>query len=131
MAKGEKSMERGQLMIVGDWMVDRYTPHNLGIDTCMYKAQTPDFVELEMAERRLDMVTLTWGEESNLSGFHESDCATFTIGLIYIIVLIQWYCTCTLYIHHFFRREAAMHFTRPSYILLWKSSAIPQCKFDV
>ncbi len=36
MAKGEKSMERGQLMIVGDWMVDRYTPHNLGIDTCMY-----------------------------------------------------------------------------------------------
>lgn len=124
MAKGEKSMERGQLMIVGDWMVDRYTPHNLGIDTCMYKAQPPDFVELEMAERRLDMVTLTWGEESNLSGFHESDCATFTIGLIYIIVHTH---TMVLYfVQHFFRREAAMH-----YILLWKSSAIPQCKFDV
>ncbi len=81
-----------------------------------------------MAERRLDMVTLTWGEESNLSGFHESDCATFTVGLIYIIVLIQWYCT--LYNISSGERRLCTLLVR-SYILLWKSSAIPQCKFDV
>lgn len=65
MAKGEKSMERGQLMIVGDWMTDRYTPHDLGIYTCT-RHKTPGFVELEMAERPLDMVTLTRGIEITL-----------------------------------------------------------------
>lgn len=44
MAKGEKSMERGQLMIVSDWT----TAHriNLGIYTCK---PPPAFVELEMS----------------------------------------------------------------------------------
>lgn len=50
----------------------------------MYKAQKPWFLvelELEMAERPLDIGDIDMGGGGNrdyrLSGFHESDCATF------------------------------------------------------
>lgn len=53
MAEGEKSMERGQLMIGSDWII----AHRINLGMYIHYSP-PCFVELEMAERPLDSAKL-------------------------------------------------------------------------